>query len=162
MKLLTSFLVWFYQFNRSSAQEQTFNVATVEKYTRLTNNVAGGADKKLVKKRKLSKKIPNSFTRNSDLVGRIPFENEDELESSVANSSIGGSSLANESLSASVMSENTLKTKYEAESPDELALVKAACTYGCRLVKRTPEMVTIWLPGLWQHFRIFLRLLSQY
>ena len=48
---------------------------------------------------------------------------------------------------ASTMSENTLKTRYEAESPDELALVKAACTYGCRLLRRTPDHVTVWLPS---------------
>jgi hypothetical protein len=36
---------------------------------------------------------------------------------------------------------------YEAESPDELALVKAAYRYGCRLIRRTPDTVQIWLPG---------------
>ena len=48
---------------------------------------------------------------------------------------------------ASLMSENTLKTRYEAESPDEWALVTAACSYGCRLVRRTPERAYVWLPG---------------
>ena len=46
-----------------------------------------------------------------------------------------------------MLSENTLKTKYEAESPDELALVQAACSYGCRLLQRTPGLVTLWLPS---------------
>ena len=36
---------------------------------------------------------------------------------------------------------------YEAESPDELALVQAANAYGCKLLKRTPDRVIVWLPG---------------
>ncbi|XP_046566596.1 phospholipid-transporting ATPase VD-like [Haliotis rubra] len=39
------------------------------------------------------------------------------------------------------------RTRYEAESPDELALVKAASTYGCRLLQRSPERVSVFLPG---------------
>lgn len=39
-----------------------------------------------------------------------------------------------------------LKPIYEAESPDELALVDAAYTYNCRLLKRTPTLVTVELP----------------
>lgn len=39
------------------------------------------------------------------------------------------------------------KMHYEAESPDELALVKAASTYGCKLLKRSPDKVTVRLPG---------------
>ncbi|KAK3611089.1 hypothetical protein CHS0354_000095 [Potamilus streckersoni] len=37
--------------------------------------------------------------------------------------------------------------RYEAESPDELALVKAASTYGCCLLKRTAGSVTVELPA---------------
>jgi phospholipid-translocating ATPase len=40
-----------------------------------------------------------------------------------------------------------LKPIFEAESPDELALVDAAYSYNCRLVKRTPQYVTVALPG---------------
>ena len=36
---------------------------------------------------------------------------------------------------------------YEAESPDEAALVKAACCYGYRLVSRSPDSVTVYVPG---------------
>ena len=36
---------------------------------------------------------------------------------------------------------------YEAESPDELALVRAAAKYGCRLLHRSSHKVTVWLPG---------------
>lgn len=35
---------------------------------------------------------------------------------------------------------------YEAESPDEAALVHAACAYSFTLVSRTPEQVTVRLP----------------
>ncbi|KAJ8976657.1 hypothetical protein NQ317_010373, partial [Molorchus minor] len=35
------------------------------------------------------------------------------------------------------------KPMFEAESPDELALVDAAYNYGCRLIKRTPTLVTV-------------------
>ncbi|XP_074649753.1 phospholipid-transporting ATPase VD-like isoform X2 [Tubulanus polymorphus] len=36
---------------------------------------------------------------------------------------------------------------YEAESPDELALVKAAYRYGCRLLRRGVNSVTVWFPS---------------
>ncbi|XP_049958802.1 phospholipid-transporting ATPase VD isoform X1 [Schistocerca serialis cubense] len=40
-----------------------------------------------------------------------------------------------------------LKPIFEAESPDELALVDAAYSYGCRLVKRSPQVATVSMPG---------------
>lgn len=40
-----------------------------------------------------------------------------------------------------------LLESYEAESADEMALVKAACVMGCKLLKRTKEMVLLTLPG---------------
>ncbi|CAL1265829.1 unnamed protein product [Larinioides sclopetarius] len=36
---------------------------------------------------------------------------------------------------------------YEAESPDEIALVDAAFSYNCRLLRRTPDTVVLSLPG---------------
>ena len=39
------------------------------------------------------------------------------------------------------------KPIYEAESPDELALVDAAYAYHVRLLKRTPTTVSVSLPG---------------
>ena len=36
---------------------------------------------------------------------------------------------------------------YEAESPDELALVDAAYAYNCKLINRTPNHLTVHLPG---------------
>ncbi|XP_064481795.1 phospholipid-transporting ATPase VB-like [Ornithodoros turicata] len=40
-----------------------------------------------------------------------------------------------------------LQPIYEAESPDEIALVDAASRYGCRLLRRTPDSVVLTLPG---------------
>ena len=40
-----------------------------------------------------------------------------------------------------------LKPIYEAESPDELALVHACFQYNCKLLKRMPDSVTLSLPG---------------
>ncbi|KAF8795476.1 phospholipid-transporting ATPase VB-like isoform X2 [Argiope bruennichi] len=36
---------------------------------------------------------------------------------------------------------------YEAESPDEIALVDTAFSYNCRLLRRTPDSVVLSLPG---------------
>lgn len=47
-----------------------------------------------------------------------------------------------------------MKPIFEAESPDELALVDAAYTYNCRLLKRTPQHVTVNVPG-----RIYFKIL---
>ncbi len=70
----------------------------------------------------------------------ITLENEDS-ESTASNLSTA------EGHPTSMMSDNSLQQKYEAESPDELALVKAACTYGCRLLAKSADYVTVWLPG---------------
>ena len=42
------------------------------------------------------------------------------------------------------------RTRFEAESPDELALVRAAATYGCCLKKRSHGKITVFLPGKFQ------------
>ncbi|KAK9509687.1 hypothetical protein O3M35_006947 [Rhynocoris fuscipes] len=42
---------------------------------------------------------------------------------------------------------STTKPIFEAESPDELALVQMAYVYNCRLVKRTPSRAIVSLPG---------------
>ena len=46
-----------------------------------------------------------------------------------------------------IPSQKALTSRYEAESPDELALVKAVCKYGCRLLLRTAESVSVYLPA---------------
>ena len=42
---------------------------------------------------------------------------------------------------------NERKPLYEAESPDELALIDAACLYNIRLLERTPHHVAVSLAG---------------
>ncbi|ODN06541.1 putative phospholipid-transporting ATPase VD [Orchesella cincta] len=44
-------------------------------------------------------------------------------------------------------SPSEIKPIYEAESPDELALVQAAYAYNCRLVQRTPQTIKVSVPG---------------
>ncbi|KAK6168454.1 hypothetical protein SNE40_020985 [Patella caerulea] len=65
-------------------------------------------------------------------------DQRDSLTPVPSDGSIGGSSF---------LSDMSSRTRYEAESPDELALVKAASTYGCRLLKRSPKTVVVWLPA---------------
>ena len=48
---------------------------------------------------------------------------------------------------SSFLSVGSQRMHYEAESPDELALVKAANTYGCKLTRRSPGKVTVAFPG---------------
>ena len=62
-----------------------------------------------------------------------------------AESSVSGE--GSSSMEASSVTDITTKPHYEAESPDELALVQAASSYGCKLLKRTPDRVKLWLPG---------------
>lgn len=50
-----------------------------------------------------------------------------------------------------------LKPIFEAESPDELALVDAAHSYDCRLLKRTPISASLIVPG--KNFLTFLYIL---
>lgn len=51
------------------------------------------------------------------------------------------------SVSASTPSPMEPKPIFEAESPDELALVEAAYLYNCRLIKRSPQSLTVMMPG---------------
>lgn len=52
------------------------------------------------------------------------------------------------SIAGSSIRSDMSRTRYEAESPDELALVRAASTYNCCLKGRTANSVTVWLPGM--------------
>ena len=49
--------------------------------------------------------------------------------------------------SSPTLAEQPMPDIYEAESPDELALVHAARAYDVKLVKRTPRSAIISLPG---------------
>lgn len=44
-------------------------------------------------------------------------------------------------------SPNVVKPIFEAESPDELALVETAYRYNVRLIKRSPSLATVIMPG---------------
>ncbi|XP_065220628.1 phospholipid-transporting ATPase VD isoform X2 [Planococcus citri] len=46
-----------------------------------------------------------------------------------------------------IKSPNVVKPIFEAESPDELALVETAYRYNVRLIKRSPMMATVIMPG---------------
>lgn len=50
-------------------------------------------------------------------------------------------------MNRSLQSSYETKPIFEAESPDELALVDAAYSYNCRLLKRTPSSVLVDVPG---------------
>jgi hypothetical protein len=56
--------------------------------------------------------------------------------------------LNNSSASTSTPSPMEPKPIFEAESPDELALVEAAYLYNCRLIKRSPLSMTVMMPGI--------------
>lgn len=46
-----------------------------------------------------------------------------------------------------------LKPIFEAESPDEIALVDAAFSYNCRLVRKTAHYATVSVPGNCSHLK---------
>ncbi|PSN32447.1 hypothetical protein C0J52_17592, partial [Blattella germanica] len=59
----------------------------------------------------------------------------------------GNSHKSQQQANAATPSPCEIKPIFEAESPDELALVNAAYSYNCRLVKRTPHVATVAVPG---------------
>ena len=93
--------------------------------------------------------LRNKATRNKShymkhqFINCISFFAENVNEDAESSVSGEGSS----SMEASSVTDITTKPHYEAESPDELALVQAASSYGCKLLKRTPDRVKLWLPG---------------
>ncbi|XP_076467810.1 phospholipid-transporting ATPase VA-like [Babylonia areolata] len=98
-------------------------------------------------------KNPDQPGEPMDQYNRMPMSSTSNSRTSLNRSRLSLSSepgdYANSegSTIGSYLSDNSLRTRYEAESPDELALVKAASTYGCRLLKRSPEKVIVWLPA---------------
>ena len=54
--------------------------------------------------------------------------------------------------SAAVAAASDKKPLYEAESPDELALVDAAYAYNVKLIKRTPYQAVVSTPSEWRFF----------
>lgn len=73
--------------------------------------------------------IPSMFLRKNGNNSNLTDEQKAKLKNSNATPSPG-----------------ELKPIYEAESPDELALVGAAYVYNCKLRRRTPNTLTVSLP----------------
>nr|VZI45190.1 unnamed protein product [Spirometra erinaceieuropaei] len=73
----------------------------------------------------------------------------DVLKSARTDISLDGSngSLNERAKGVCPISEATLLNGYESESPDEIALTKTACIYGCKLLQRGLDFVVLWLPG---------------
>uniref|UniRef100_A0A0X3PIY4 Phospholipid-transporting ATPase n=1 Tax=Schistocephalus solidus TaxID=70667 RepID=A0A0X3PIY4_SCHSO len=73
----------------------------------------------------------------------------DALKSARTDISLAGSngSLNAGAKSVCPISEATLLNGYESESPDEIALTRTACIYGCKLLQRGLDFVVLWLPG---------------
>ncbi|EDO40789.1 predicted protein [Nematostella vectensis] len=83
---------------------------------------------------------PNGFTGNS--LSQSPVANRTRIPSNFSVDSNLDSSLLE------IMDSKAWESiSYEAESPDEAALVKMACSYGYRLLSRSPNSVTIFIPG---------------
>ena len=59
----------------------------------------------------------------------------------------GSSSKLNHSSRSPTPTPSEIRPIYEAESPDELALVDAAFAYNCKLIKRSPQSAVVNLPG---------------
>ncbi|RUS74359.1 hypothetical protein EGW08_017882 [Elysia chlorotica] len=92
-----------------------------------------GLEKPVINKMNLQSSTPTSVKSRS-LLSLSVSESGDASESG----SVAGSSF---------LSVGSQRMHYEAESPDELALVKAANTYGCKLTRRSPGKVTVTFPA---------------
>ncbi|XP_012939199.2 probable phospholipid-transporting ATPase VA, partial [Aplysia californica] len=78
--------------------------------------------------------------------GLTPLKSRSLLSLSASES--GGDFMSEGSVTgSSFISEGSARMHYEAESPDELALVKAASTYGCKLKGRSPGKAKVFLPA---------------
>ncbi|XP_067949362.1 phospholipid-transporting ATPase VA-like isoform X2 [Watersipora subatra] len=93
-----------------------------------------------------------TVTHNGVVTQQTPLEENGNTSFERIRRSFAGDDDSNISLNSmnlgdmSMLSQRTLTSRYEAESPDELALVKAVCKYGCRLLSRSSESVSVYLP----------------
>ncbi|CAG5132573.1 unnamed protein product, partial [Candidula unifasciata] len=85
-------------------------------------------------KRLYTPRTPLRDAQRKHLPGNLNHERSRSHLSLTSESSYSGTSLQSEEM------------HYEAESPDELALVRAASTYGCKLINRNPTKVKVKLP----------------
>ncbi len=79
--------------------------------------------------------------------GDDDWESISQIAASSSRGGCGGSLIDRSSRHVCPLSEKTLLSGYESESPDEVALVKTACKYGCKLLQRGGDFVVLWLPG---------------
>lgn len=132
-------------------QNQSENPLLTEKYTKLTDNHTG---KKLApinqdgtnSRNSKNPLPPITQLRDSHGLDREKFPRYTQRLEYMPNMSTPTGSLAGSNAESSIRSDMS-RTRYEAESPDELALVRAASTYNCCLKGRTATSVTVWLPG---------------
>uniref|UniRef100_A0A8B9K503 Phospholipid-transporting ATPase n=1 Tax=Astyanax mexicanus TaxID=7994 RepID=A0A8B9K503_ASTMX len=82
---------------------------------------------------------PPSLTRRLFSRGRAPQLRVELEDEDSANEDVGDDEDGDE--------EEEEELLYEAESPDEAALVQAARAYGCTLLGRSPEQLLVALPG---------------
>lgn len=73
--------------------------------------------------------------------------NVPSILSSVVSRKLNGGNKNGVNSSPRAITPSETKPIYEAESPDELALVETAYIYNCRLVKRTPSSASVSVPG---------------
>lgn len=130
-------------------QNQSDNPLLTEKYTKLADNTSG---KKLAPinqdgtnpRNSKNPLPPISQLRDSHGLDREKFPRYTQRLEFMPNTPTG--SIAGSTAGSSIRSDMS-RTRYEAESPDELALVRAASTYNCCLKGRSATSVTVWLPG---------------
>lgn len=133
-------------------QNHAENPIFTEKYTKLNEN----SGKKLApitsndgttprNGKALLPPITNS-SRDSLGLDRDKFPRYNQRQEFMPKISTPTGSVAGSVAGSSIRSDMS-RTRYEAESPDELALVRAASTYNCCLRGRSAKSVTVWLPG---------------
>ena len=122
-----------YQINRNSSS------SLLEKYTRIPDDTPQIRLPPVVDGTPNRKSLPPLDSKEFPLnAARLEFMPN---QLSTPTGSIAGS------IAGSSIRSDMSRIRYEAESPDELALVRAASTYNCCLKGRTANRVTVWLPG---------------
>ncbi|KAL4230408.1 putative phospholipid-transporting ATPase VB [Mactra antiquata] len=141
------------QSSTRSNQNQNFseNPIFTEKYTKLSET----SGKKLAPLTDVSTSARNGktllppisqSTRDSLGLDRDKFPRYNQRQEFMPKISTPTGSVAGSVAGSSIRSDMS-RTRYEAESPDELALVRAASTYNCCLRGRSAKSVTVWLPA---------------
>ncbi|KAK3575524.1 hypothetical protein QTP86_029287 [Hemibagrus guttatus] len=109
--------------------------------SRLTSGSNNSSSSSLSTNRSLSQRATSSFLSPPSAESALAKLNEGRLQQAFSPTSLG-----HDPARASSRDEGELR--YEAESPDEAALVYAARAYNCALVGRLADQVTVELPHL--------------